>query len=151
MVYATVPMLGVDARLVNGAHFEFDSVAYRGTKIGPGHVSVSTGVGQANGIVTANGFRYLVVTQGYAVIDETTMELDWTTTVGAPILDEAGLSMDGVLRRDGFGFDNTPAGASFQVLDATAPVVMELRKVAGGAATSMTEVLIQALFIPVDP
>lgn len=121
------------ANLGAGQHVEFNVLSFIGTAIGAADVQLSTGVGQANGIITLNNFRYIVMAHLLGQTNEGWIAAAWTNGAGALIENELGIAGQAQVRQQFLSDSDTtdicgaPTTCWF-ILDATgAPIVMQNR------------------------
>jgi hypothetical protein len=105
--YTRVYMSGDQTtRISVGNHVEFDSIIHKGAATANA-ISVSTGVDQANGIITVGGTRrYLMIWNAYTTTNEGYEIAQWTDTLGAIIAEETGLDTPLALKRRDTGSNN---------------------------------------------
>lgn len=127
------------ARITSGNHIEFDRFSLLGA-FPAGNVAMSTGSGQANGVFTLTGRRYLVVLQVLGQTNEGFITGAWADAAGATIDNEGGLRDVGFRLLDPAVSDTCPIQQGFAIYDARfAPITMTLRFFNVSNATSIDQ------------
>jgi len=118
--YATIYLSAAQtARISAGNHMEFDSVSYVGTVVDSGDVSVTTGSGQSNGLVTLSNKRFLVWPVLWAEINEGYLGIGQYDHAGGTLADEAGDGIGRFFLLDSNNGDLGPRANAFFIVDAT--------------------------------
>lgn len=128
--YAVVANAAVQTlRIVVANHLEYDFLANAGG-MPASLVTLSTGVGQANGVITITGRRFWIYTFIATNCNEGNIFLNWTTTAGVAIPQEWGGTLFSPSRAsDPVASDSCPLQTGLSgIVDATGgPVTLESR------------------------
>ncbi len=134
--------------LAVGNHLQFDKLVNMGG-FPTGEVSLSTGSGQANGIVTLQNRRYLTYCQLLGQTNEGVLTGAWHNLSNTQLSMEGGALATGFRLIDSANTDQTPNQTITAIFDArSAPITMKMRFLTSVTPTSIEQAF--CLFFPLS-